>query len=353
MDPSKMLRMPGARASNRRLRSGWTLVLLFAVIGIVFEFVDSGGLSAWGPTIGGVLGLALAVVESSRLARWLRTLPFLAAVLSRAVLNILAIAIPFALLGLLGGAMKGMSVAEFNEWITSAEFASRVAITFGLYIVILFIRDLDRLLGPGILLRYLTGKYHYPKREERIFMFLDMKGSTEIAESLAPESYYGLLNSFFRDLTDPAINASAEIYQYVGDEVVLTWPVKAGLDNANCLQVFFEVDWVLRKKRESYLSRYGVVPEYKAGVHVGHVITAEIGDLKKDIVYNGDVLNTASRIQGMCNQHDQRLIASSELAQRLRIPYWIAMEDLGPVSLKGKSLPVELTGISLVTPKTA
>ncbi len=160
------------------------------------------------------------------------------------------------------------------------------------------------------------------------------------------EAYYGLLNTFFRDLTEPILESSAEIYQYVGDEVVLTWPLDEGLSRANCLRIFSRIDAVIEGRRDRYMSRFGVVPQYKAGVHHGEVITAEIGDLKKDIVYNGDVLNTTARIHASCNSLGKRLLVSRSLVDLLTVPDTFRSESVGPVPLAGKAEPVELVALA-------
>ena len=72
----------------------------------------------------------------------------------------------------------------------------QVGTGFALYVPIVFVRQPNRLLGPGILLRYVFGQYHRPRREARIFMFLDLKSSTTLAEELRPEAYYDLVNEF-------------------------------------------------------------------------------------------------------------------------------------------------------------
>ncbi len=131
-------------------------------------------------------------------------------------------------------------------------------------------------------------------------MFLDLKSSTSLAEELGHEPYLGLVNEFFRDISGPVLDSAGEIYQYVGDEVVLTWKEERGLKDANCIRVFFDIDAMIEKRKQRYLDRFGVVPEYRAGVHVGEVMTAAIGDLKKGLIFNGDVLNTGSRIQAEC-----------------------------------------------------
>jgi len=207
-------------------------------------------------------------------------------------------------------------------------------------------RQLDRLLCPGVLVRVLLGRYHRPRREHRVFMFLDLKSSTSIAERLTKEAYYSFVNDFFRDLSLPVLNAGGEIYQYVGDEVVLTWKQKVGTRDVNCLRVFFAIDAEIENRKEHYLDRYGVVPDYKAEAHLGEVITAEIGDLKKEIVYNGDILNTAARIQAMCNELQRRFVASKQLIQALVVPEDFSIEELGAVTLRGKAEPLELVGLA-------
>ena len=177
-------------------------------------------------------------------------------------------------------------------------------------------------------------------------MFLDLKSSTSIAERLTQEAYYSFVNDFFGDLSLPVLNAGGEIYQYVGDEVVLTWKQKVGTRDANCLRVFFAIDAAIESRKKHYLDRYGIVPEYKAGAHLGEVITAEIGDLKKEIVYNGDVLNTGARIQAMCNELGRRFVASKQLIQALVVPEDFSIEQLGAVSLLGKAEPLELVGLA-------
>ncbi len=177
-------------------------------------------------------------------------------------------------------------------------------------------------------------------------MFLDIKSSTSLAEQLGLETYLAFINEFFRDISGPVLDNGGEIYEYVGDEVVLTWREERGLRDANCIRVFFDIDSVIAKKRQRYLDQFGVVPEYKAGVHVGEVMTAEIGDLKRGLVFNGDVLNTGARIQGECARLGMRLVSSADLFARLTLPDGWTAEDMGSVTLRGKSEPLELVAFA-------
>jgi len=191
--------------------------------------------------------------------------------------------------------------------------------------------------GPGILWKFITGKYYRPRQEERIFMFLDLKSSTTIAEKMNSKRYFGLIKEIFSDITEPILNSHGEIYQYVGDEVVVSWPVEKGLADNNCLLCFFGIQRTLEERKEYYAAEYNQLPSFKAGLHVGEATVGEIGVIKKDIVYSGDVLNTTSRIQGQCNSHDVNILLSSELIERMQLNGAYRQIALGEIPLKGKN----------------
>jgi adenylate cyclase len=202
--------------------------------------------------------------------------------------------------------------------------------------------------GPGVLWKLVTGKYYHPRDEERVFMFLDLRSSTEIAERIGHKRFFELLRELFQDVTKPVLDSSGDIYQYVGDEVVITWPVPRGIQDGNCIECFFRIERALAAKREEYVARFGVVPDFKAGVHVGAATVGEIGVVKKDIVYSGDVLNTTSRIQEECNRYGVNLLASSELLRRLALEPGYQAVPLGEIHLRGKSEALGLSEVRAV-----
>jgi adenylate cyclase len=89
-----------------------------------------------------------------------------------------------------------------------------------------------------------------------------------------------------------------------------------------------------------------VRPEFKAGLHFGKVISAQIGDLKKEIVYNGDVLNTTARIQHECNKYQRDFLVSGTLMQQLSSKNAFQWERVDSVILRGKETAVELFGVT-------
>lgn len=214
-------------------------------------------------------------------------------------------------------------------------------------LVSIFYASISENLGHNVLRNLVTGKYHHPKVENRIFMFLDMKDSTTIAEQLGHVKYFVLLQAYYDIMSDPIINSLGEVDQYIGDEVVITWTTETGVKNNHCLQCFAAIKANLAKHAQSFEQRFGLVPDFKAGIHTGEVTTGEIGALKKEIVYTGDVLNTTARIQGLCNQYQTDLIISDDLLQLLENPIDGSSEDIGELVLKGKSQTVKLHSISL------
>ncbi|MEM7103576.1 MAG: adenylate/guanylate cyclase domain-containing protein [Bacteroidota bacterium] len=192
--------------------------------------------------------------------------------------------------------------------------------------------------GPGIFMKFLLGRYHHPREEERIFMFLDMNHSTTIAEEIGHIKYYTLLNSVFADITDAILSHAGEIYQYVGDEVVISWTRKNGLRNANCINCYFGILEALASKAGKYTKQFGLVPEFKAGLHYGDVTTGEVGIIKKDLVFTGDVLNTTARIRTKCTEFGVNLLVSDKLLNSLRLPpHSFVSRKIGTFELKGKS----------------
>ena len=209
-------------------------------------------------------------------------------------------------------------------------------------VVSIFYAQISDNIGHRTLMNFVTGKYHSPTEEIRIFMFSDMKSSTKIAEKLGHIRYFELLKEYYIDLSDAIIKYSGEIYQYVGDEIVVSWRFKAGLENNNCIKCFFAMKDDLRKRAEWYNEYFGHIPDFKAGFHFGKVTTGEIGALKKEIIFTGDVLNTTSRIQEKCNSYNVDNLISSGLIDLLNVKGFYELKELGEIELRGREANINL-----------
>jgi len=223
-------------------------------------------------------------------------------------------------------------------------FNALFQLSFSLLLCLLY-SAISENLGHDVLLNFYTGKYHKPVIERRIFMFLDMKDSTVTAEKLGHVQYFKLLEAYYELMSNPIINCLGEVYQYIGDEVVVTWKSDRGFIDNNCVKCFFDIKENLQLKHTHFMNEYGVIPDFKAGVHVGETTVGEIGALKKEIVFVGDVLNTTARIQGTCNENNADLIISDELMSGLDEKRMVT-HSLGNIRLKGKAKGIELFSVN-------
>lgn len=214
--------------------------------------------------------------------------------------------------------------------------------TIGLAIVY---AQLSEHIGHATLLNYLSGKYHRPSTERRIFLFADMKSSTAIAERLGHQRYFELLQAYYVDLGSVIPAYAGEVHEYIGDELVVTWPYAEGVYANNCLSCFFAMRDRLADRAAYYQKHFGLVPSFKAALHCGAVTTGEIGVSKKQIVYTGDVLNATARIQGLCNGYGVDLLISDTLLNDLSVSF-LDVIALGNHELRGRQQPVDLFTVS-------
>ena len=160
---------------------------------------------------------------------------------------------------------------------------------------------------------------------------------------LCEEKYFNFLYDTFKMSTPGILSTYGEIYQYVGDEIVITWDVTSGFTKANCIRCYFAVEKMLKEKSDYFQAKYGVQPEFKAGLHYGKVIAGEVGAVKREIVYSGDVLNTTARIQSLCNEKKVKILLSKKLVDHIDISFLNRrIKSLGEVMLRGKLEKVEL-----------
>ena len=212
--------------------------------------------------------------------------------------------------------------------------------------VFVFMMSVNRLLGQNVLLSFVTGRYHKPRLEERVLLFIDMEGSTGLAEGLGPLDFHRLLNRFVTDLTDPIVAARGEIYSYVGDELIATWKLEDGIRQARCVTACFDAIDTLARKAPEYRREFGAAVHFRAGLHCGPLIVGEMGSIKAEIVFLGDTVNTAARIQDFCRQTGDRVLASADLIDRLQLPPGVNKRSLGDRRLRGKGADLALYALT-------
>lgn len=248
---------------------------------------------------------------------------------------------------LLSEEVRSASLGFFSSWTFIKNLIIWLLIVLGTLIVLM----INDKFGPGVFPDYLKGRYFQPKREERVFMFVDINDATTIAEQIGEQQYFSFLKDFFTHIASAIQQTYGEVYQYVGDEVVLSWKLGKGIEKNNTIRCFFKMQRAIEKRSAYYLKKYGTVPEFKAGVHCGFVMVGELGKIKKDIVFSGDVLNTTSRIQAQCQSKGYPILLSDVFGKKLyNFPKGISLTLLGDEKLKGKEEEVTLMTIERYYP---
>ena len=199
--------------------------------------------------------------------------------------------------------------------------------------------------SPGVFLDIIAGKYIKPKIENRIVMFIDLKDSTPIAEKLGHQQYFLFIRDFIFHLSMALIEHGGIIYQYVGDEIVVSWPCNKS-NIKNCLSAVIECRKNIQKNGERFRRHFSLVPEFRVGIHVGDVTVGEIGVIKKDLAMSGDTMNTTARIRSACNELNQKFIVSKDFINNSSLKEWQS-ESLGIVDLKGKASGLELFALKI------
>src|ERR1700722_13683636 len=284
-----------------------------------------------GAVIAGVLTSFDAFVLRGPLGAPLRRAPFTAHVAVRTGIYLIVI-----LLALRLGEWVFPSPGE--RGIESLDVLFSLAAAF----VFAFIQDVNSLLGQNVLINFITGRYYAPRLESRVFLFIDMEGSTGLAERLGPLAFHRLVKRFINDLTQPIVATRGEIHRYIGDELIATWKLEEGTMDGRCVAACFAAIDQLARRAPDYRREFGAAVTVRAGLHCGPVVTGEMGSVKREIVFLGDTVNTTARIQELCRETGDRVLASADLIDRLELPPRIAKRSLGDLRLRGKGADLAL-----------
>ncbi len=368
--------MPVFQISPKHKRNIYRILpfgLLWATFGIIYSLIEKGllGNLDYYPSTGNsydftasiiittilatVMGWILGTAEILFLNRYFSQRSFGAKIIIKTCLYLISICIFLITLAFTVNSSKSglpfydpVVVKSVSSFFYNFAFWSIVIYIGAMINITLFISEVSDNLGQGILINFLVGKYHKSREEERIFMFLDMKSSTTIAEKLGHVDYYKFLNEYYADISEAVVQTSGEIYQYVGDEIVVSWQLKYGLQNNNCLRCFFLIKQIFKTVSKKYIKEFGLVPGFKAGFHCGKVTTGEIGVVKKEIIFTGDVLNTTARIQSACNAYGVDILVSDDLISKLKTKDEYILTDIGECELKGKDAKVKLQTVNKI-----
>jgi len=300
-----------------------------AFAGREFTLGDAVRGAVHGVIIGGGVGASQLFYIDTRSGLWIRRAPFLASLVIRT-----AIAGAVIVIGLLIGRMLFEEVAS-TLLADPLGFLRDIVFSFCAFAVTFFVVQMWRIIGARVLANFVIGRYNKPVREDRVFLFLDLAGSTALARQMGDVGVYALIAQVFFDIDQVVVEYDGETHRYIGDELVVTWPLDAAIEEARCVRCVMAIQDMIAAKAETYERAFGVVPAFRAGMHGGPVVAGECGDSKQEIVYFGDTINTAARIQAECKALDVPFLVSGDLVARLALPDGLRATPCADVRLKG------------------
>ena len=349
--PARIAELAPSRSVFLRVatrRSGVLVGYLLAgfVAGVAYRYVHDeladrdlanflrSGLHAVG-LFGTVWAVQTALGARFRLGAALRRLPLAADVILRSLIMTGALIFAGALLQLVIYSSLGES------WI-ALDLPLIVATSFTFSVVASVATEIRRLIGGPLLTSVLLGTYHRPTRRRLIVMFLDLANSTRLAEAMGEVRVHDLITRFFFDIDEPITDFGGAVHAYVGDEVIVSWPLTDDpVRNARCLACFFAIERVIASLASDYEAKFGFAPAFRAGIHAGPVVVSECGDAKRQLAFFGDTMNVGARLCEYCKTINRRLVVSGDLLSLTTIPDDLMVGEGKMIAVRGRQAPVE------------
>lgn len=323
----------------------WAIyTLVGGVIGAIYsQFIGGNPKIAFSTgcaIIGGLFGFEMLFVQQP-IGAWLRGLPLLAFMALSTLIWMVIIAASLEIVPRLFGEGEA-----YGEHYRASTFQQDMVFSLAVAFVMNAVLRIRSLVGGRVLMNFLLGRYHRPLREQRVFLFLDLADSTRLSEELGDVRVQSLIGRFFFDIARPIAEHGGETHRYIGDEIVVTWPFSVATKDARCLECVFNIQDLIAAQSPHYEAKFGVVPRFRVGIHGGPVVASEVGDDKREIVYFGDTVNTAARLQSLCKEMERDFLVSGELLDVIELPPEAKAQYMGEVALRGKAKSLKIYALS-------
>lgn len=347
-------------AAERSRLGVWLLITLAgALVGLVYVAAfyppsENGDGSLWlGVFTGMLIGATTAAFELwfvSHPYSLIRRLSFIPALIVRVLAQFVLISLSIAIVQITYDLINGTSLFELTR---EGIIGHLKDVSFSLIVsaVIVFYMQMRLFIGGSNLRKLVLGAYNHPVVEERIFMILDIPGTTAAAQAIGDTSFHRYINQLFI-LFDPAITRhGGEVHSYVGDAIIAVWPLTELPDrNSRVLRALAEIAEITVSEAARIEKLFGVKPGVRAAIHGGSVVAGEMGNSKRQITYLGDVMNIASRIEAKTKELERPFLISQSTLERITLPKGFTSEAIGSHSIKGSREKLALSELHW-TPK--
>lgn len=204
---------------------------------------------------------------------------------------------------------------------------------------------LERIVSPNIMQKLLADDAQMLKKGQKYevaILFCDLRRFTTFVENTPPDQVIRFLNVFFAKISDLISAHDGLINKFMGDAVLAVFGVD-GKEHAikNAIQSAMHIISHTKTINLGDGSEFDI----GIGIHMGHAVAGTIGSADRyEYTFIGDVVNTASRLDGLSKRLGYRIIISEDAFKLLPEESKEKFVDLGDQKIRGKSESIRVYG---------
>lgn len=189
--------------------------------------------------------------------------------------------------------------------------------------------------------RFFTNPESMLVGENRVvaILFSDIRSFTTISEGFMPDELVMALNKYFQSMVDIIMSRNGIIDKYIGDAIMAIFgaPVRHEDDAVQSVLAAIEMQQALTAFNQEQTAAGKPAFLTGIGINYGVVTVGNIGSEKKmDYTVIGDMVNLASRLEGLTKEYKQGLIFSESVYQKVKSTLPCRLVD--KVQVKGKTM---------------
>lgn len=208
-------------------------------------------------------------------------------------------------------------------------------------------RSFSNYVSPAVMDEILAGRVQPEPGGTRRFvcvMFSDIRGYTTRSERMTPEQIIGFLNRYFENVVALIHERGGSVMSFMGDGIMAVFGAPNILDNPSheAFEAARKMLQYVATLNQQLCAEGQPAIDVGIGLHAGEAVIGHVGSsTRHDYTAIGDVINVASRLEGVTKEVGHPMVISKTVAEQLG--YTASFHDLGPVAIKGHS-PVEAYG---------
>ena len=181
------------------------------------------------------------------------------------------------------------------------------------------------------------------KRKKITVFFSDIKGFTDLSDSLDPDLLAELINEYLSAMTDIALKHGGTIDKFIGDAILVFFgdPESDGLkkDASKCLSMAIAMQNKVAELDRNWREDRGIIDGLKVriGISTGYCTVGNFGSVQRvDYTVLGSTVNLASRLESICQP--RKILVAPETKALLEKEFKFEAQEA--VELKGFNKPV-------------